>query len=589
MAAVDSSVFDFLLPRELRDFPSGDNSSDAVWSGTHFNLTTLNFFNYSYYSNETVSNGSRCYLTFSPYIEPAELWPNGTWTNATRCYVAINPIRARGLTGIGFAVAFGIGLVLTLTALAKHGRIYLPVDRRFYPIGRRWQWYWASFVCAFALISLLLNVDVDRYYLQETPLIVTVFTWFLICNGTVAIVWEAVRHWGSWQERQYTDPNPFTYSVDDRRAKTEFYLPLWFYFWNWMNFFLCIPRNWTFLQRQSDDDQFHDRFIPNATSNRFKAGSFCLIVCWLTICFSMHHSIHYYRPSEGGFFRRIIDYLRSFPARFLLIVPLCAGLIAYQVYISFDWRLSLMVFDGNVPVMFGWGYGPPLAIIWIQVLYGYFSPNEDKELIRQRRERGEHLDRELGIVRRPAWWSRVRGDHLLTLRDKILRNVHEVGTERGAGRRTDLETDAERIIREEARRAAASGDEIEMNLLLDPHNPRVDRAGVRDLQAQTRGSGTTNQPLFDDYADPYAPPISPAEHADAEPEVEEPFKPGPTVFFPNYHLNQRAERHAWLMEDGPPPPPYSDRNRSGNDRRSSASTTGSLNAPPQQVRSMLDI
>jgi hypothetical protein len=229
-----ASVWDLLIPRELRPFPPGANENETLFDGYEFNLTTLRHWNYTFYSNNTVSNGSRCYLTFLPYIEPTVLYENGSWVNATKCWSAINPIGTRGNTGIGMAVAFGVGLVLTLTALAKHGRLHLPVDRRFYPIGRRWQWYWGSFVCAAALISLLVNVDVDRYYIQELPIIVTVFFWFLICNGTLALVWEAVRHWGSWQERQYVDPNPFVYQQDDRRSKVEFWLPLWFYFWNWM-------------------------------------------------------------------------------------------------------------------------------------------------------------------------------------------------------------------------------------------------------------------------------------------------------------------------------------------------------------------
>ena len=219
--------------RELLSFPEGDNSTDTVFGDVHFNVTTLDHFNYTYYSNGTLSNGSKCWLTFEPY-EPVLLFRNGSFVNATACDSAIDPIAARGFTGIAFAVAYGFALVLTLTALSKHGRLYLPQERRFYPIGRRWQWYWGCFVCACALISLLFNVDIDRDYQQGLPIIVTVFFWFLMCQGTLALCWEAVRHWGSWLERQYIDPNPFVYRDDDRRSKVEFYLPLWFYFWLWM-------------------------------------------------------------------------------------------------------------------------------------------------------------------------------------------------------------------------------------------------------------------------------------------------------------------------------------------------------------------
>lgn len=226
-------ISDFLVARDVLDWPKGDNDSDIVFGNTHFNLTTLEYWNFTLYSNETMSNGTKCWLTFEPYI-PALLYNNGTFVNATKCWSAVDHVRVRGYTGIGFAVAFGIALVLTLTALAKHGRRYLPVEKRFYPIGRRWQWYWGLFVCACALAGLFLNVDVDRYRVQELPIIVTSFFWFLMCMGTTALVWEAVRHWGSWQERQFIDPEPFIYAQDDGRAKTELLLPLWFYFLVWM-------------------------------------------------------------------------------------------------------------------------------------------------------------------------------------------------------------------------------------------------------------------------------------------------------------------------------------------------------------------
>ena len=238
-----ASFYDGVAAIQARDvipFPGGLNDSDTNIEGIHLNLTALKHFNYTLYDNHTVSNGSKCYLTFDPY-RPAYLFGNGSFTNATKCYTAVNPIRERGFTGIGFACIFGLCLVLILTVLAKHGKIYLARERRFYPIGRRWQWYWGCFVCATALIGLFVNVDVDRYYIQELPITVTVFFWYLMCMGTVAITWEAVRHWCSWQERQYIDPNPFVYSEDDRRAKIEFYLPLWFYAWVWLVSSLICP------------------------------------------------------------------------------------------------------------------------------------------------------------------------------------------------------------------------------------------------------------------------------------------------------------------------------------------------------------
>ena len=89
-------------------------------------------------------------------------------------------------------------------------------------------------MAAFAMISGITDVDVDRYYLPELPIVLANFFWFLMLPTTMAVVWESVRHWGSWQERQMVDPNPFLLRQDDRRSKVEFYLPLVFYFFFWM-------------------------------------------------------------------------------------------------------------------------------------------------------------------------------------------------------------------------------------------------------------------------------------------------------------------------------------------------------------------
>ncbi len=231
---------------------------------------------------------------------------------------------------------------------------------------------------------------------------------------------------------------------------------------------------------QRDPELIKDIAIPTATGSRFKAASFCLVICWFTICFSLRHSILHYKPRNRGMLNRTVGLFKFVPLRFVIIIPLSAALIAYQIFMSFEWEFSLMRFQGVVPVQFGWGFGPSLLIIITQIIYGYVNPNEDKELIRQRRERGDSLDRELGIVKKPAWWRRVRGDHIeIPFHERIMRNVKEVGGKRGIGRRT--EADMERYIRQEAERSAINEDGIEMGRLprRESDNPRVDRAGAR--------------------------------------------------------------------------------------------------------------
>lgn len=232
-AATTLAAMPIFDAREILPWTPGANGSDTLIGGLHFNKTALDFWNYTLYSNGTLSNGSWCLLTFEPYA-PALVYPNGSFVNMTTCYHPVNSIGARAGVGIGFAVAFGLTIVSILVNLNKHGSIYLPVEKRFFPIGRRWQWYWGLFVCGAALISLLTNVDVDRYYLPELPLVLNVFFWYIMQMGTMALVWEAVRHWGSWMERQFIDPNPFVLPQDDRRGQFEFWLPLVFYFFLWM-------------------------------------------------------------------------------------------------------------------------------------------------------------------------------------------------------------------------------------------------------------------------------------------------------------------------------------------------------------------
>ena len=220
--------------RDILSFPSGANASDTFIDGAHFNLTTLDYWNYTWYEgNGTVSNGSNCYILLNNIVPPL-LLPNGTFINGTWCWNPYYPIRKRGSLGIAFASAFALSIMFTLVNLNKHGRLHLPNTKRFHAIGRRWQWYWMLFVAGCGIISGVSAVDVDRDYLQNIPIILENFFFYLMVPGILATVWEGVRHWGSWQERQIYDRDPFSLPQNDRRAKKEFYMPLVFYLFAWL-------------------------------------------------------------------------------------------------------------------------------------------------------------------------------------------------------------------------------------------------------------------------------------------------------------------------------------------------------------------
>jgi hypothetical protein len=319
---------------------------------------------------------------------------------------------------------------------------------------------------------------------------------------------------------------------------------------------MVVPRSWNFVEMQRSPELTDDKTIPAATGIRFKIASFCLAVSWFTVLYSLRHSVRYYKPRNRGVLNRTLGFARAVPLRFALMVPLTAAVIAYQIIITFIWDFSVMKADGSIPIIYGWGYGPTLAILFIQALYGYFSPNEDKDLLRQRRQRGEDINRELGFVKKPAWWKRVKGEHIQgNMRDKILRNVNEIGGGRATGRR--IMADQERYVREEDLRMA-NNDTIEMSTMSKgTHNPRVDRAGAKSMYAQDT---------------PILPPVDTSTGGQSS-----------------------SNGGGLLGEVASPPPPYaspdSEQTRpfQSMERANSSSSMNSINAPPQQVRSMLDV
>ncbi len=180
--------------RELVAFPVGANSTDTIINNIHFNSTALQLYNYTWYSsNRTLSNGSNCWLAFDAY-KPTML-VNGTFINGTSCYEPYYGVSHRGGIGILFGCLFGTSIIFTLINLRKHGRLFLPNEKRFRAIGRRWQWYWMLFVAACGLISGFTGIDVDRDYVLSLPIVLQSFFNYLMIPGILAVVWEAVRHW----------------------------------------------------------------------------------------------------------------------------------------------------------------------------------------------------------------------------------------------------------------------------------------------------------------------------------------------------------------------------------------------------------
>jgi hypothetical protein len=191
---------------------------------------------------------------------------------------------------------------------------------------------------------------------------------------------------------------------------------------------MVIPRSWSAIERQRDPEQARLNAEPVATDARFKTAAFLLFCGWLTTVFSLRHSIKHYKPRNRGAFNRLFGFLKYTPIKFLLTLPLSLVMVGYEAAIAFDFSISPLNIDPNLPVVFLVGWLPIALIFVVYEVAGYVDLNEDRELIRQRRIRGAEADNEIGITKKPHWWSRLHGDNQATnVHDAIARNVNEIG------------------------------------------------------------------------------------------------------------------------------------------------------------------
>jgi hypothetical protein len=231
----------------------------------------------------------------------------------------------------------------------------------------------------------------------------------------------------------------------------------------------------------------------------------------------------------------------------MLILPLAAVIPAYQALVAFDFNYSPLKVDGNRVAIYLGAYTPTLLILYIQALFGFFNPNEDLELQRQRRVRGQELDREMGIVYKPSWWRRINGENLdpnMSMRDRLAQNVREIHGNKPRAPNTEEGLDLP---------VGNPPDPVEMTPV-SPPPPAASR------MTSPRTELSPNVPLPEG--------ATAAQRVAASPRREE------------------------LMMDGPPPPSYRDTveiGRSNVARSISGQSSVSTNQPPQQIRSMLDV
>jgi hypothetical protein len=339
---------------------------------------------------------------------------------------------------------------------------------------------------------------------------------------------------------------------------------------------MIVPRSWTNIEYQRYPQQIVDDATPTATDARFKTAAFLLAVCWLITVFSLRHSIKHYCPRNRGLFNRVRGFIRYMPLRFALIVPLAAVVPAYQALVAFDFEYSPLKVAGSRVAIYAGGYLPTLLILYLQAAFGFFNPNEDLELQRQRRVRDQEINREIGLVAKPSWWRRVNGENLdfnATMRERLAQNVRELhGTGGNNNKPGPVNTTAANLT--------ASGD-LEMTPVSPPPPALATPSGLA------------------------SPPLSPYTGRSERRRQERAREMAAGVLFPHgaetTGAATAAQRRAELMMDGPPPPSYKDTvensssqagtHRATNVARSiSADSAASVtNQPPQQIRSMLDV
>lgn len=157
--------------------------------------------------------------------------------------------------------------------------------------------------------------------------------------------------------------------------------------------------------------------------------------------------------------------------------------------------------------MYGLGYGPTFLVIVVFEVWGYLDPNEDRALLKMRAERGRSIDAELGIQKKPHWWSRMTGDHHLSTEQRLKNMTSEIGGGRPTARNLErsiemgnmpaarpagLDADGENPFRDEVPPAYSNSRPMLPALDSDATMARSDRrtSGGSDTAASERTMST---------------------------------------------------------------------------------------------------
>jgi hypothetical protein len=182
---------------------------------------------------------------------------------------------------------------------------------------------------------------------------------------------------------------------------------------DWLLFFMTIPRSWTAVSLQHSQSQTLTVARPSALDVRFKAGAFFALAAWVIIFYSLHHSIRHYRQRTNTLIEPAVDANNSLTKSFLGI-SVSAITVGYLIAGTWVWSISPLNAQVSNGWLFGLGYAPALLTIIIYNIFGHINTNDDKALSIQHQHRERAIDQELGIdrsIQKPSWWSKMSGDH----------------------------------------------------------------------------------------------------------------------------------------------------------------------------------
>lgn len=335
----------------------------------YYNQSVLGIYNYTVYSNGTVSNGSQCFLTFGIY-QPT-LFENGSFFNTTSCDTPYYPVHSRGIVGVVFAIIMLMLLPASLFNLRKHGARYIEEKKRFKNVSRRWPWYWILILQVLCGISGFFSIDLDRDYLQGTSLTIYGAIFTAILPIALSACWELTRHWGSFEERKLDDADPFRFRQNDIRTKIHLLMPLGYYLLAVVTFFLTVLRNW---------NQIVNYISIFSVSIRWKIGVMFAYMTWLQIILQIFVTRFYYKVS-------------SIP----LVIPACLlCLLAEIIYSTVAaWNVNFNAFNTHSSVVFValMAYLPLLLFVCLMNLSGLARENEDLVILARRRIRKRRASR----------------------------------------------------------------------------------------------------------------------------------------------------------------------------------------------------